>query len=251
MNDCCQHAATAGIESLSLALLFSTGLLMSLGHCIGMCGPIVGAFSVGQRTRGATSRGLVLATGLFQGGRVAAYVLIGAVFGLLGAGAARIGAAGLFKGWISIFAAGLMLLLALGLMGILPSQEWLDRLPLAGRASRAVARLLRTPRPLGQLGLGLANGFLPCGPVTAAALTAASSASIPHGALAMLAYGLGTAPVLFTLGLGLGSIDRAVRLRFYRLGAALVLLIGVQLGLRGLHGLGWIEGMRFGPVVLW
>ena len=44
MSDCCQHAASAGIGTMSLALLFTTGLLMSVGHCIGMCGPIVGAF---------------------------------------------------------------------------------------------------------------------------------------------------------------------------------------------------------------
>jgi sulfite exporter TauE/SafE len=251
MNDCCQHAANAGIGSLSLALLFTTGLLMSLGHCIGMCGPIVGAFSVGQKARGATPRALVLATGLYQGGRVMSYVLIGGFFGLLGSGASRLGDTGLLKGLVSILAAGLMLILGIGLLGILPSQHWLDRLPFARRASQAIARFLRTPKPIGQIGLGLANGFLPCGPVAAAALTAAAAASVPRGMLAMLAYGLGTVPILFALSLGMGALGRAVRLRFYRMGAVLVLLIGVQLGLRGFHGLGWIEGMRIGEMVLW
>jgi hypothetical protein len=58
-------------------------------------------------------------------------------------------------------------------------------------------------------------------------------------------------PILFALSLGMGALGRAVRLRFYRMGAVLVLLIGVQLGLRGFHGLGWIEGMRIGEMVLW
>jgi uncharacterized protein len=250
MEGCCCHGAAAG-GPLSLALLFTTGLLMSLGHCIGMCGPIVGAFCIGQKARGATPRGLVGATALYQGGRVLSYALIGALFGLLGAGAAHLDSAGTIKGWISIGAAVFMLILALGLLGLLPSQHWLDRLPLARRASTAIARLLQTPRPIGQLGLGIANGFLPCGPVTAAALSAAATASASQGALAMLAYGAGTIPVLFALSLGMGALDRAVRLRFYRWGAVLVLLIGLQLGLRGLHGLGWIAGLRAGPVVFW
>lgn len=251
MGNCCQHAASAGIGTMSLALLFTTGLLMSLGHCIGMCGPIVGAFCVGQKARGASTRGLVVATSLFQAGRVLSYVAIGALFGLLGAGAARLDSAGLIKGVISIVLAGLMLTLGLGLLGVLPSQSWLDRLPFARRASRAIARLLQTPRAVGQIGLGIANGFLPCGPVTVAALAAAATASVGHGALAMLVYGLGTVPVLFALSLGMGALDRAVRLRFYRWGAVVVLLIGVQLGLRGLHGLGWVSGMRIGSVVFW
>lgn len=250
MEGCCCHGVAAG-GPLSLALLFTTGLLMSLGHCLGMCGPIVGAFSMGQRSRGATPRGLVGATALYQGGRVLSYVAIGALFGVLGAGAARLDSPGRITGWVSVVAAALMLILGLGLLGIVPSQHWLDRLPLARRASQAIARLLQTPKPIGQLGLGIANGFLPCGPVAAAALSAAATASAPQGALAMLAYGAGTVPILFALSLGMGALDRAVRLRFCRWGAVLVLLIGVQLGLRGLHGLGWVGGFRIGSVVFW
>ena len=55
--------------------------------------------------------------------------------------------------------------------------------------------------------LGVANGFLPCGPVYTVALTAAATGSAAKGALAMLFFGLGTVPVLLALGLGAARLS--------------------------------------------
>ena len=43
MDSCCHPLAAEGAPSLDLLLIFVTGLTISLGHCIGMCGPIQGA----------------------------------------------------------------------------------------------------------------------------------------------------------------------------------------------------------------
>ena len=67
----------------------------------------------------------------------------------------------------------------------------------------------------------------------------------------MLAYGLGTVPALVVLGLGAGHIPARLRTRFFRLGALLVLVIGLQLSLRGLSALGVVPHLKFGEFVVW
>jgi uncharacterized protein len=81
-------------------------------------------------------------------------------------------------------------------------------LPDAAAASHGFVRLIvrltaRVDRstPLGGLLLGLALGFLPCG-FLYAALTAASASGGPAaGALAMIAFGVGTVPSLIAVGI--------------------------------------------------
>lgn len=254
MPDCCSQAT--GVPATQLALLVGTGLAMSLGHCLGMCGPIVSAFAVRQRAQGTTSRRLALSTLLYHGGRITAYAAIGTALGLLGSVVARQDHP--FQGWLSILAGVLMILLGLGLVGILPTQRWVESgsrgsgLAGTGRwVGRTVGSLLGARGAGRHLALGFANGFLPCGPVAAVGLSAAAAGSPWRGGLAMLAYGLGTIPALFVLGMGVGALSASTRTKLFRLGAVLVLVIGAQLCLRGLHGLGLTGGFKIGPVVFW
>ena len=102
-----------------------------------------------------------------------------------------------------------------------------------------------------QLGLGVANGFLPCGPVLAVALSAAAAASVWVGMLLMLVYGLGTVPVLVVLGMASSRIGPRLRHRFNLVGAIFVLFLAIQLTLRGLSTLGVLPHLRFGDFVIW
>ena len=99
--------------------------------------------------------------------------------------------------------------------------------------------------------LGLANGFLPCGAVAAVALTAAASAHGGVGALLLLVYGAGTIPVLLAMGLVSTRLRPGLRARWYRVGASLVLVLAVQLILRGLAVMGALPHFRLGAVVFW
>lgn len=246
--DCCT-AATGG--PVSLALLFGTGVAMSLGHCIGMCGPLVSAFAVAQDQPGRARLRLAPPLLTYQLGRVATYAVIGAAVGLAGAAATLKGNPQMLMGVLSLLTGALMLLAAASLVGWLPLQAWFEGAAAGRWVSTAIAGLLRARRTSSRFLLGVANGFLPCGPVAAAAIAAASTGSAGKGALAMAAFGAGTLPALVVLGLGAGLLDARARLRLYRLGAVLVLLVGVQLVLRGLHALAVIGPARLGPVVLW
>lgn len=250
--DCCSGAEVAqSAEPLRLALMFLTGLTMSFGHCLGMCGPIVSTFAVSQQDP-ARSRWQILPAMLrYHGGRILAYVLIG---GLLGAVGTAAGLAGTTKGIeaaLSVLLGVIMFALALGLMGLLPIQRWLEHAPLGRAVPNAIAASIRSRVPGRQFGLGVANGFLPCGPVFAVALSAAATQSPWRGMAAMLLYGLGTVPALLLLAFGTSALRPMGRRVLQRAGSALVLLIAVQLVLRGTAAFGAVPHLKLGPVVFW
>jgi sulfite exporter TauE/SafE len=78
----------------------------------------------------------------------------------------------------------------------------LERAPAAW--SRAVARItarVDRTRPYGGYALGMALGLLPCGFLYAALAAAGASATPLLGAVAMLAFGMGTVPALVAVGI--------------------------------------------------
>ena len=224
---------------------------MSFGHCLGMCGPLVGAFALAQVEPGRSRWRLLVPLLLFQSGRVASYAAIGAAVGAVGAAATLAGAPRAVSGVVSLVAGAAMLAAGASLLGVLPLSRWLEAMPAGRGVAAALGRLLAARRWSSRFLLGVANGFLPCGPVAAAAIAAAGSGAPASGALAMVAYGAGTVPALVAFGLGAGAISPRARLRLLRFGVATVLLVGVQLALRGLHALSVVPGFALGPVVLW
>jgi len=69
-------------------------------------------------------------------------------------------------------------------------------------------------------------GLLPCGLSYTMLIAAAGSGSLYNGALLMLAFGLGTAPAMLLVGIAAGRIGPRLRGALYRMGGALVALMG-------------------------
>jgi len=249
--DCCNPHLMAEAIPLDALLFFTTGFTISLGHCVGMCGPLVGAYSLSQREEGRRTLSLLPALVVYHIGRLGAYGLIGLACGAVGSATRIVGQDRAFQGGLAITAGLLMGLLGAGLMGWLPTQRWVESSRLGQAIVSRSARLLQTRHMGGRFLLGIANGFLPCGPVYAMALGTVAAARPALGAGAMLLYGLGTLPVLLILGLSAGRLAPTVQARFNRIGAVLVLLIGIQLVLRGMAAFGWIGHLKFGEVVIW
>lgn len=255
IQDCCNAAATAPSD---LAQLFAFGLLMSAGHCLGMCGPLVCAVSLpGPAGRAAGSAGERRAgrwstaawAGVYHAGRVASYAVLGALLGSLGGMLPDRAATVVWQASLSFLAAAALLWIGLALFDVFP----MAKLPFAGRLSRFLMQRLGGAKSglVARFGLGLANGLLPCGPVYTAAVAALASASPARGALAMVAFGAGTVPVLVALAFGARWVGQRLRLGFYRVGAALALAMACQLALRGLAALDVVPHARIREVVLW
>lgn len=243
------HGMISG-QPLDAALLFGTGLAISLGHCLGMCGPLVGALAAQQRESGLSLGALVAAQSIHHAGRITSYAIIGFVLAAVGSAVHSTKNGDILRGALSLTVGVLMILIGLGLLGLLPAQTAVGSGRWTHAISRATAGLRRMGGPGGSYFMGMANGFLPCGPVYAVAAGTVVASPLA-GAGAMILFGLGTMPALLVFAVSAGGLSPAIRRGFGRLGGVLVTLIGVQLLCRGAAALGWIGHLRLGPVVLW
>jgi hypothetical protein len=85
----------------------------------------------------------------------------------------------------------------------------------------------------GPLVVGLLNGLMPCGPLQAMQLYALYTGSPVKGALSMLAFSLGTAPLMFGLGAFGSLMSRRFAGRLMKAGAVLVMAMGVVMANNG------------------
>jgi sulfite exporter TauE/SafE len=241
--DASHHMA---MTSFSFFALLGAGLVTGLSHCVGMCGPLVSAFVLRrQAARQELSTPLII----FQMGRLTTYTLLGAVVGSVGAVLAT--ALRPWQGAFSMAMGLLVVLIGLGLIGVLPLQGWLVSLAPARFASRWMKRVMGASHPAAPLALGLANGLLPCGAVYTMTLLAAMSGDPIQGASLMLIFGFGTLPAMLGFGYTAGLLSLRLRAHLFRVAALVVVVVGVQLALRGLALNGHIPHTGLGGVMLW
>lgn len=208
--------------------LFLVGLLGGT-HCVGMCGGIVGALSMGAPSRWS----MHLA---YNAGRILSYGLAGALVGALGA--ASLGLDGQVPVRNVLFLLANLMLIALGfyLLGVTRALAFTERMGQSlWRHVQPLTRRFLPARSVAQaFPLGLLWGWLPCGLVYSALTTALTAGSAGRGALCMLAFGLGTLPNLLLAGIVLARINEFVRRPLVRMASGALVL---GFGLYGLWGL--------------
>jgi hypothetical protein len=131
----------------------------------------------------------------------------------------------------------------------------LARLEAAGQVVwRKVQPLVRNFLPMDSAGkafaLGALWGWVPCGMVYSVLFTAMTTGSALSGAAVMLAFGLGTLPVLLTMGMAGTKLQAWTRQPRVRVVAGLLVLAFGLLGLvRVANGLslGWIDALCLTP----
>ena len=188
-------------------LIFSGGLLGS-AHCVGMCGPF--ALSIGASSSNWRANFARQAT--FSLGRIATYTSMGAIAGYVGSNLTSSFARILPVQSILAIVAGAVLVVqglqATGVMGrmIIPGQH-------PCLTPQILRTFLTTPGLSGAFLAGVFTGFLPCGLVYAFLALASATSSMFGGWLVMLAFGLGTMPIMIATGLGSGLLSLAIRAR--------------------------------------
>jgi sulfite exporter TauE/SafE len=223
---------------IELPLVLVAGAIGS-SHCIGMCGPL--ALAVGSRTPGLISN--LARQSVYTAGRVFTYAVLGAAVG--------------FGGWrlteslppvvhapalLAIVAGALLVYQGLLATGWVPRRVGSSTMPCL--ASTFLATFLTAPGLLNAFLAGLFTGLLPCGLLYAFLTLAASSRSLTYAAVLMIAFGLGTAPVMIATGCGASVISLASRRRVYRFAAWCVVLTGIVSIVRGAGYVcvpGWFE----------
>lgn len=212
---------------LELAPLLVSALILGLlggGHCLGMCGGLMGALTLAIPAEQRAQRlQLLIAYNL---GRIFSYATAGLLLGMAGWALANSPAAMLMR----VVAALLLIAMGLYLAG-----WWsgLTRIEALGRGLwRYIQPLTRRFMPVTSLPrallLGGLWGWLPCGLVYSTLLWAASQGDALDSAALMLAFGIGTMPVLLATGMAAERMTTLLRKQGVRMaGGILVILFGL------------------------
>jgi len=190
------------MESVNIISIITIAFLGSFGHCIGMCGGIVIAYSSTKIEDNWSKQKQAFAHILYSLGRVLTYVILGAMFGFLG-GVAMFN--NLANGSLLILAGVFMIFAGLSLAGKIRFLSLIEHsVSTAPWYQKRFRELLQTKSLYSFFMLGMLNGLLPCGLVYFFAVTSASTGSAFYGAFVMLIFGLSTIPSLFSLGFFVG-----------------------------------------------
>jgi sulfite exporter TauE/SafE len=220
------------MEKIELGTIFVVALLGSFGHCVGMCGGFVIAYSTAKIDRRWRMTRQLIAHLLYSMGRIASYMAIGALFGYLGQKIAFTPAS---KGALFIVIGFLMTLIGLSLIGKL---KFLNSIESSIAQSSWFGRLFRHAIHARTLSsffvMGVLNGLIPCGLVYFFATAAIVAGSAIKGAIVMAVFGVATIPALLAIGL-FSSMMAASRHRnlIINLAAALVILFGFFTAYKG------------------
>ena len=220
------------METISIISIITIAFLGSFGHCVGMCGGIVIAYSSTKIKSDWTKKIQAIAHLLYSFGRVTTYTILGALFGLVGG---VVTFDNLTSGIFLLLTGFMMVLVGLSLMGKIKFLTILEhscsKSPLYQNTFKS---LLGSQSLFSFYLLGMLNGLLPCGFVYVFAITAASTGSALWGAFVMLIFGLSTIPALFSLGFFVGLFKQSnMRDLFIKLASFLVIAFGIYIAYLG------------------
>lgn len=220
---------------LDLVAGLIAGFASSL-HCLAMCGGVAAA--IGVNAGSSEGGGVVVARRVSvllqaQLTRVAVYVVLGAVAGVLGWGLMDLPLAGdlhVIARWI----AALVLVVAAFTVAKIPLFGGAAG-RLGARIASPVYRRLHHLHQIGPVGLGLAWGLMPCAMVYLTTFYAGLTGSAVEGGLVMLGFGLGTLPMLTLVGTAPASLQDLAKKTWLKALAATGLL-----GLAGVTVIGLV-----------
>ncbi len=229
--------------NIDLIIILTTAFLGSVGHCIGMCGGIVVAYSSSKIDPKSSYIHQTASHISYNFGRVFTYSILGAVFGTIGQ---VIAFTPTTKGILFVITGLLMILAGLSLLGnikFLNSAEWsVSKYPWYQNTFR---KLLSSKSYGSFFLLGMLNGIIPCGLVYAFAVFAASTATPFGGALVMATFGLATIPALFFLGFLTKFLQKgSIRATMMKLASVLVIVYGLFTLYKGYNFIAHPEKMK-------
>jgi len=227
-------------------LMFGSGLLGGIGHCSGMCGPIVATYSLNLRTPSHAPQWYASLPHLFYNiGRITTYSIIGGIMGLTGSFAGVVQTIERFQNITMAGIGALMIILGLAATGWFSfsrsSGSGSDKNSITAALGSAVSRMISFISETHTAGsfyaIGMATGFIPCGLLYTAYIAAAGAGAgsssqaegFLKGMLMLFLFGVGTAPALFLIGRIAALKSEWIRKRFYRISSLFMIIIGALL----------------------
>ena len=174
--------------SVTYATAFFIGIIASLSTCMAVVGGLVLSMSATFAKEGDTVKPQLL----FHAGRIVSFFIFGGIIGAIGA-AFTLNTA--MTVTLNILIGIVMLILGINLLDVFP---WAKKLQPAmpkfiAKHAHGISKFNHTLTPML---VGIATFFLPCGFTQSMQLYALSTGSFLAGSLTMLAFALGTLPIL-------------------------------------------------------
>jgi len=230
-------------ETSSLPAFLLFGLLAGLSTCAALVGGLV--LSMSKQWNEAYASGSSNAQRatphlMFNAGRLISYVLLGGILGAIGS---KLQLSANFSAILVLGVSVLMLFLALQMIGVKALQRFQISMPKS--MTRYVANEKNFKGKYMPFVMGALTFFLPCGFTITAQGLALISGSFLQGSLIMLAFSLGTLPVLLSIGLSSAKLvnNRKLSERFLKTAGVVVLFFALfnvnnQMNVLGYSSLG-------------
>ncbi len=213
---------------------FVVGIVASLSTCMAVVGGLVLSLSATFAKAGEKTRPQIL----FHVARLAAFFLVGGTIGALGSVFQLSGAAAFI---LSLLIGVVMLVLGINLLDVF---VWTKRLQpsMPQFVSRRAMSASKLNHSLTPLLAGVATFFLPCGFTQSMQLYTLTTGTFVSGGLTMLAFALGTLPVLALISFSSYRIEKnKYRGVFFKTAGLIVILFAVFNILSALVAAGYIK----------
>jgi uncharacterized protein len=194
------------------------GLFSSL-HCIGMCGSIIGSLTLSLSNEIRINRTVLFGYVLnYNIGRIFSYSLAGLLAGLLGQLISWPFTEGQAHRVLQIVSALVMSGAGLYIAGWFPRFAYIEKIGMyCWKSLEPFGRKLIPVKTRTQaLLFGMVWGWLPCGLIYTALALAATTGSMVHSALTMLAFGAGTLPAVMGVGIMTSILSRLSRIQRFK-----------------------------------
>ena len=206
-----------GGGNVTYGTAFVIGIIASLSTCMAVVGGLLLSMSATFAKEGDKVKPQLM----FHGGRIVSFFILGGVIGSLGA-VFTLNTAATFV--LSVIIGIVMLILGINLLDVFPWAEKLQpSMPkFISKHAHGVSKLNHTITPLL---VGVATFFLPCGFTQSMQLYALTTGSFLTGALTMLAFALGTLPVLALISFSSFSVQKSSKAGIFFKSAGLIVIL--------------------------
>lgn len=194
-------------------------------HCVGMCGPLALSLPYNRQSGPGKLPGILL----YNAGRISSYAVLGGVTGLIGSQLSTFGMQQVFSITLGSF---LLLYYALSLRRrrLTNNNSFLFR-----KLQQVIISNMESPTAPGMLMTGAANGLLPCGTVYLAIAAATATGTFGGAMMFMLAFGLGTVPLMAGISLTGLFVRPVFKLAARKITPYVALAMAALLIIRGLN----------------
>ncbi len=227
-------------STMGFGMLFVIGLMTSV-HCIAMCGGINISQCLSENKKFSK-----LSPVMYNLGRIVSYTAIGFVLGfvgmIFGVGSDE-GVSSLIQGCIKVLAGVYMVIMGMNILGFIPQiKRFTFYLPnFIGR------RRIKNSQPFV---VGMLNGFMPCGPLQSIQFVALATDNPFVGGISMLAFSLGTVPLMLGLGSLVSLLGKKFTDKMMFTGAVLVTVMGLAMVSQGANLTGMIKSQKLMIVLI-